>query len=94
MTESTADVYTREKRNVVTAIWTKVADKVNAIKMTLGRERREDLNHGDWDDPVTEVVDADARWLKVKTTAWPPYSLRRLVCQRRTTRSIRTILTR
>ena len=30
MTESTADVYTREKRNVVTAIWTKVADKVNS----------------------------------------------------------------
>ena len=27
---------------------------MNSIKMTLGRERREDLNHGDWDDPVTE----------------------------------------
>ena len=48
MTESTADVYTREKRNVVTAIWTKVADKVNSLKMTLGRERREDLNQRWW----------------------------------------------
>ena len=72
MTESTADVYTREKRNVVTAIWTKVADKVKSIKMTLGRERREDLNHGDWDDPVTEVVDADAR-----PPDSPPHSSRR-----------------
>ena len=70
-TESTADVY-REKRNVVTAIWTKVADKVNSIKMTLGRERREDFNHGDWDDPVTEVVDADER-----PPLSPPQSSRR-----------------
>ena len=72
MTESTADVYNREKRNVVTAIWTKVADKVNSLKMTLGRERREDLNHGDWDDPVTEVVDADER-----PPGSPPQSTRR-----------------
>ena len=72
MTESTADVYTREKRNVVTAIWTKVADKVNSLKMTLGRERREDLNHGDWDDPVAEVVDADERH-----QGSPPRSARR-----------------
>ena len=54
------------------SIWTKVADEVNSIKMTLGRERREDLSHGDWDDPVTEVVDADAR-----PPDSPPHSSRR-----------------
>ena len=45
---------------------------MNSIKMTLGRERREDLNHGDWDDPVTEVVDADER-----PAGSPPQSSRR-----------------
>ena len=45
---------------------------MNSLKMTLGRERREDLNHGDWDDPVTEVVDADER-----PPGSPPQSTRR-----------------
>ena len=62
MTESTADVYTREKRNVVTAIWTKVADKVNSLKMTLGRERREDLNHG------TGTTQWLRRWMQMSDT--------------------------
>ena len=41
LTESTADVYTREKRNVVVSIWQRVASKVDTLNMKPGRERRE-----------------------------------------------------
>ena len=46
LTESTADVYVREKRNVVVEIWGQVAQKVPNLNLGPGRERREDLNHG------------------------------------------------
>ena len=45
---------------------TNIADKVNSLKMTLG------LNHRDWDNPVTEVVDAEERHLGSQ-----PHSTRR-----------------
>ena len=48
MTESTADVYTREKRNVVVKVWQAVANGMDEI-CTGGRMVREDLNHPDWD---------------------------------------------
>ena len=48
MTESTADVYTREKRNVVVKVWKAVANGMDEI-CTGGRMVREDLNHPDWD---------------------------------------------
>ena len=48
MTESTADVYTREKRNVVVKVWQAVANGMEEI-CTHGRRVREDLNHPDWD---------------------------------------------
>ena len=48
MTESTADVYTREKRNVAVKVWKAVANGMDEI-CTLGRMVREDLNHPDWD---------------------------------------------
>ena len=45
LTESTADVYVREKRNVVVEVWGQVAQKVPNLNLGPGRERREDLNH-------------------------------------------------
>ena len=51
LTESTADVYVREKRNVVVEIWGQIAQKVPNLNLGPGRERREDLNHPDWADP-------------------------------------------
>lgn len=57
LTESTADVYTREKRNVVVDIWNKVAGQVHRLNLNVGRERREDLDHPDWND--TQPVDLE-----------------------------------
>ena len=62
LTESTADVYVREKRNVVVEIWGQVAQKVPNLNLGPGRERREDLNHPDWADPLpppaVDITDA------------------------------------
>ena len=59
LTESTADVYTREKRNVVVSIWDKVGSRVHSLNMGPGRLRREDLDHPDWEDKVEQVEDLD-----------------------------------
>ena len=54
MTESTADVYTREKRNVVVKVWHEVANNLAEISMR-GRMVREDLSHPDWEGlPLAE----------------------------------------
>ena len=62
LTESTADVYVREKRNVVVEIWGQLAQKVPNLNLGPGRERREDLNHPDWADPLpppaVDITDA------------------------------------
>ena len=62
LTESTADVYVREKRNVVVEIWGQVAQKVPNLNLGPGRERREDLNHPDWahppPPPAVDITDA------------------------------------
>ena len=62
LTESTADVYVREKRNVVVEIWGQVAQKVPNLNLGPGKERREDLNHPDWADPLpppaVDITDA------------------------------------
>ena len=53
--ESTADVYTREKRNVVVKVWKAVADGMDEV-CTRGRMVREDLNYPDWDGlPVRQT---------------------------------------
>ena len=49
-TESTADIYTREKRNVVVDIWGKFLSGIRDINLEPGKEVREDLSHEDWDD--------------------------------------------
>ena len=52
----------REKRNVVVEIWGQVAQKVPNLNLGPGRERREDLNHPDWADPLpppaVDITDA------------------------------------
>ena len=54
MTESTADVYTREKRNVVVKVWHEVANNLSEILME-GWMVREDLSHPDWEGlPLAE----------------------------------------
>ena len=44
MAESTADVYTREKRNVVCAIWNKVTSNLHTIDTDGSRTMRIDLS--------------------------------------------------
>ena len=52
-TETTADIYTRDKRNVVEKVWKAVGDKMCILKLDNPTAlRRIDLNHEDWDDPI------------------------------------------
>ena len=50
--ESTADVYTREKRHVVCSIWDQVLQKLPSMQLEAGRAVRVDLGHEDWEDKV------------------------------------------
>ena len=60
-TESTADIYTREKRNVVVDIWSKVLGKIQEVDLQPGRMVREDLAHPDWDDkPLDKPGDTES----------------------------------
>ena len=60
-TESTADIYTREKRNVVVDIWFKVLGKIQEVNLQPGRTVREDLAHPDWDDkPLDKPGDSES----------------------------------
>ena len=64
MTESTADVYTREKRNVVVKVWHEVANNLSEISMG-GRMVREDLSHPDWEGlPLAEPSPSASLWRK------------------------------
>ena len=56
-TESTADIYTREKRNVVTRVWEEVANKLPSLNLGGARLVREDLDHPDWEDPMVVTID-------------------------------------
>ena len=50
MVESTADIHTREKSNVVVSIWEQVASRLPDLNLRGKRKVLEDLNHPDWDD--------------------------------------------
>ena len=50
--ESTADVYTREKRHVVCSIWDQVLQKLPSMQLEAGRAVRVNLGHEDWDEKV------------------------------------------
>eukprot|EP00435_Cladocopium_sp_Y103_P020490 s1944_g5.t1 len=54
--ETTADIYTRDKKNVVEKVWKAVGDKMGILKLDEPNQaRRIDLNHEDWDDPEVEM---------------------------------------
>ena len=54
-TESTADIYTREKRKVVQRAWTAVADKLGKLDLTGAKTVPIDLDHKDWDTEILEL---------------------------------------
>jgi hypothetical protein len=51
---TTADVYTRDKRNVVCKLWLDVCSKLACLKTGGDRQARVDLNHPDY-DPVESL---------------------------------------
>ena len=60
MAESTADVYTREKRNVVCAIWNKVTSNLHTIDTDGSRTMRIDLSHDDPPDSQHGAMSREA----------------------------------
>ena len=54
-TESTADIYTREKRKVVQRAWTAVADKLGKLDLSGSKSVPIDLDHKDWDTEILEL---------------------------------------
>eukprot|EP00435_Cladocopium_sp_Y103_P012186 s591_g3.t1 len=76
-TETTADIYTRDKKNLVEKVRKAVGDKMGILKLDERNEaRRIDLNHEDWDDPQVEMplaraLDLDPAGLD-KDNAQPP----------------------
>ena len=68
--ESTADVYTREKRHVVCSIWDQVLQKLPSMQLEAGRAVRVDLGHEDWDEKVECPASPKALFKEVPDT--PP----------------------
>ena len=68
--ESTADVYTREKRHVVCSIWDQVLHKLPSMQLEAGRAVRVDLGHEDWADKVECPASPKALFKEVPDT--PP----------------------
>ena len=52
---TTADVYTRDKRNVLRKLWLDVCSKIATLNTDGSRLARVDLNHEDYDKKETEV---------------------------------------
>ena len=50
--ESTADIYTREKRKIVERAWTAVADQMGRLNLTTRPDKPVDLSHPEWQDVV------------------------------------------
>ena len=68
--ESTADVYTREKRHVVCSIWDQVLQKLPSMQLEAGRAVWVDLGHEDWADKVECPASPKALFKEVPDT--PP----------------------
>ena len=68
--ESTADVYTREKRHVVCSIWDQVLQKLPFMQLEAGRAVRVDFGHEDWEDKVECPASPKALFKEVPDT--PP----------------------
>ena len=70
-TETTADIYARDKRHVVEKVWKAVGDKMGILKLDNPQaERRIDLNHEDWAD-VVDVEDETRRQLNLDALETP-----------------------
>ena len=61
LTESTADVYTRQKRDVVVRIWDAVMDGARSLAYGKRREVPEDLNHEYWQDPKPTAKESPSK---------------------------------
>ena len=68
--QSTADVYTREKRHVMCSIWDQVLQKLPSMQLEAGRAVRVDLGHEDWEDKVECPASPKALFKEVPDT--PP----------------------
>ena len=75
-TESTADIYTREKRKVVQRAWTAVADKLGKLDLTGAKTVPIDLDHKDWDTEILELDPSPPRDSPDKSGS-PPLKSRR-----------------
>ena len=75
-TESTADIYTREKRKVVQRAWTAVADKLGKLDLTGAKAVPIDLDHKDWDTEILELDPSPPRDSPDKSGS-PPLKSRR-----------------
>ena len=51
--------------------WTKVAGQVGRLNLGTGRERREDLEHQDWQDPVAVDLEAPEPTRRTRAAASP-----------------------
>ena len=75
-TESTADIYTREKRKVVQRAWTAVADKLGKLDLSGSKSVPIDLDHKDWDTEVLELDPSPPNDSPDKTGS-PPFKSRK-----------------
>ena len=75
-TESTADIYTREKRKVVQRAWTAVADKLGKLDLSGSKSVPIDLDHKDWDTEVLELDPSPPKDSPDKTGS-PPFKSRK-----------------
>ena len=58
--ESTADIYTREKRKVVERAWTAVADQLDRLNLSTRPDKPVDLQHTEWMDVIRVEEDDGA----------------------------------
>ena len=58
--ESTADIYTREKRKVVERAWTAVADQLDRLNLSTRPDKPVDLQHTEWMDVIRVEEDHGA----------------------------------
>jgi hypothetical protein len=75
-TESTADIYTREKRKVVQRAWTEVADKLGKLDLSGAKLFPIDLQHQHWHPEVLDLASSPLRESPEKPRS-PPFKSRR-----------------
>jgi hypothetical protein len=81
-TESTADIYTREKRKVVQRAWTEVADKLGNFDLTGAKTVPIDMDHKDCDTEVLELDPSPPRDSPEKPGSPPSKSRRQALAEK------------